>query len=88
MDDETPQKDRDWYADLLENNIIKKKNNLNGEVIDGINWPVVREEVAKKHFPDISETKKKEKKQDSKGNKNKKPTDVIKALRNKGKKAE
>lgn len=81
-------KDCDWYADLLEKNTVKKTNNLTGKEIDGTNWPVVREEVAKKYFPEISSAEKKAKKQAGKGKKKETNADRINNLRNKGKKTE
>ena len=87
IDNGTPE-DCNWYADLLEKHTIKKTNNLTGKVIDGYDWPVIREEVAKKFFPDVSATKKKEKKDAEKGKKKETGKDRINNLRNKGKKTE
>ena len=55
--------DCEWFADLLDANTVKKANNLKGgEPIDGYNYTPIREEFAKRFFPEISaEAKKKNK---------------------------
>lgn len=46
--------DKEWFVTLMNNNKIKKKNNFTGEVGDGYDLPKVREEFAKRFFPEIS----------------------------------
>lgn len=48
-----------WYIDLLDNNHKKKTNNLTGDVVDGYNYPPIREAFAKRFFPAISDAEKK-----------------------------
>lgn len=59
-----------WFKKLMKDNAVKKKNNLTGDVSDTYNFVIVREEFAKKFFPDISKKGKKEaKKKEGKGSK-------------------
>lgn len=70
----------EWFIELCANNRENKVNNLSGETINGYNIKAIREEFAKKFFPDISEKGKLAKK---KANKSKKPTfeDNLEALK-------
>lgn len=58
--------DKKWFINLLETNIEKKTNNLTKEVINGYDIPAIRNEFAKRFFPDLLNKKK--------PNKNKKST--------------
>lgn len=58
--------DKVWFFDLMNANVIKKKSNLTGDVIEGYDIPKVREEFAKKFFPEISNQAKNKKKTSTK----------------------
>ena len=63
--------DKAWFVKLMNENKIKKANNLkNGEETISYKYDVVREEFAKRFFPTISKKAKKAAKKESK----KKPT--------------
>ena len=53
--------DKAWFVELMNNNRIKKANNLDkGKEVTSYNFEVVREEFAKKFFPAVSKKGKKE----------------------------
>ena len=56
--DNGSDEDKKWFVELMEANKENKKNNLTHEVITGYNIPKVRNEFAKRFFPNLLEKKK------------------------------
>jgi translation initiation factor 1 (eIF-1/SUI1) len=54
--------EKKWFVDLMEENRRKKISNIDGSEVNGYDLPKVREEFAKKFFPDLSKKKAKPKK--------------------------
>ena len=52
-----------WFYNLMQDNKIKRKNNLTGEIIDAYDIPKVRKAFAEKYFPVLVERKKKKESQ-------------------------
>lgn len=54
--------DKAWFKQLCNDNKLNKKNNLKkgAEIIEGYNMPKIREEFAKRFFPEISSANKKQ----------------------------
>lgn len=72
--------ERTWFVELMNSHPIRRKNALkDNEVVDSYDFKVIREEFAKKYFPEISSKYKAQKKND---NTKKKPTfeDELKEL--------
>lgn len=50
------KEEQKWFVELLDNNKKIKKNNLDGgKEYEGYDLAIIREEFAKRFFPDISE---------------------------------
>lgn len=55
--------DKSWFKGLMKSNVLKKTSNLDGKEVTTYNFEVVREDFAKRFFPEISKKGKKEAKQ-------------------------
>ena len=74
--------DKKWFVELCDKNMIRKTNNLTKEVIETYNLQVIREEVAKRFFPEISKKGKREKKEEQNKSKKLSMKDRLDAMRN------
>ena len=66
-DESVSKKDKKWFVDLMNNNKVKKKNNLTGEIVETYDLAKIREEFAIKYFPSISTKLRQKTKAPSKG---------------------
>ena len=52
---EEPKEEIEWFVNLMRNNQVEKKSNLDNKTVNGYDMKVVREEFAKKYFYEISQ---------------------------------
>lgn len=60
-DESIPKDEKKWFVELMTSNKKEKTNNLTHKTVDGYDLAVIREEFAKKYFPELSNAERKNK---------------------------